>query len=112
MKTLIALASMKEWFLEQLDVNNVFLQGDLHEVYMELPLGFHPLNENFSRLVCKLRKSIYDLKQTSRQWYYKLSNALLTYGFVQSSVDSYLFIPHKKGFLSCCSYLCRRYYCS
>lgn len=37
-KALLALTTMNGWFLEQLDVNNTFLHGDLHEEeYMELP---------------------------------------------------------------------------
>ncbi|XP_062088795.1 uncharacterized mitochondrial protein AtMg00810-like [Humulus lupulus] len=42
-------------------------------------------------LVCKLNKSIYGLKQSSRQWYKKLSDALLSDGFKQSQADYTLF---------------------
>ncbi|KAM6555738.1 hypothetical protein CsatB_002757 [Cannabis sativa] len=92
-KLLLAISSIKQWPTLQIDINNAFLIGDLQEeVYMALPPGFTPPNsEDNSNLVCQLHKSIYGLKQSSRQWYKKLSDALLSAGFSQSQADYTLF---------------------
>ena len=59
----LSMATMCHWALYQLDIKNVFLHGELfEEVYMEQPPDFVAQEE--SGLVCKLRRSLYVLKQS------------------------------------------------
>lgn len=60
---LLSVAAIKEQNLHKLDINNVFLHGDLHEkIYMEIPQGSHTSNHD-KNLVYRLKKSFYRLKQ-------------------------------------------------
>lgn len=61
-RILISIAANENWPLKQLDVKNVFLNGNLEEeVYMESPPGM-----NYNGKVCKLKKALYGLKQSPR----------------------------------------------
>lgn len=70
-RLLLSLAASLNWHLHQLDVNTVFLNGELlEEVYMQIPPGLDVPNAN---LACKLLRSLDGLTQASRQWNSKLT---------------------------------------
>lgn len=89
MRIVLEVAAAKGWELYQMDVHNAFLHGDLEEeVYMRLPPGYSTPDD---KRVCRLKKSIYGLRQSPRCWFSKLSKALFEFGFKQNYKDYSLF---------------------
>jgi hypothetical protein len=77
--------------LHQMDVNNVFLHGDLlEEVYMEQPLGY--VNQTHLNLVYRLKKTLYGLKQTPRTWLNNIGQYIITSGFQTSNANFALYV--------------------
>ena len=67
LRTLIALAVQKGLQLHQLDITAAFLNRELEEdVFMRQPEGF--VEDGKEHLVCKLKHSLYGLKQSPRCW--------------------------------------------
>ena len=92
--TTIRLVISHGWLVKQLDVNNVFLNGELEEeVYMVQPPGF--VDHSKPDVVCKLQKALYGFKQAHRAWFTKLKNSLLAWGFSCSLSDSSMFLFRK-----------------
>lgn len=81
---LIALAAKADLKIYQMDVTTAFLQGELNEeIYMEQPEEFN----DGTKMVCKLEKSLYGLKQAGRMWNIKLDAALKQYGLEKCKTD-------------------------
>ena len=78
-RTLISVAANYKWNLFQMDVKNAFLHGDLQEeVYMEIPHGFN--SKETEGKVCRLKKSLYGLKQSPRAWFGKFCKEIRAIG--------------------------------
>ncbi|XP_019094577.1 PREDICTED: uncharacterized protein LOC109129968 [Camelina sativa] len=78
-----------------MDVSKAFLHGELEEeICMSLPQGYTPPPNTVlpANLVCHLLKSLYALKQASRQWYKRLSSVFLGANYVQSPADNTFFV--------------------
>ena len=85
-RTIMALVAHFDLELHQMDVKTAFLNGDIEEtIYMKQPEGL--ASEETNKLVCKLKKSIYGLKQASRQWYLKFHQVVLSFGFEVNTVE-------------------------
>ena len=93
-KVLLALATQYNFEIHQLDVKTTFLNGNLdEEIYMSLPDGL-PTPSN-PQLVCKLAKSLYGLKQSSRAWYQRLDSYLLLQGYTRLESDANIYIKRE-----------------
>ena len=80
-RLLLSMATMRSWLLFQLDIKNVFLHSDLvDEVYMEQPPSFVARGE--SGLVCKLRHSLYGLKQSPQTWFSRFSSMVQKFAII------------------------------
>jgi len=92
----IAITILQRWSFYQLDVKNVFLKGDLEEeIYMEQPQGFVAQGEP-SGLICRLRKSLYSLKQSPRAWFGEFNSVVQQFGMTQSEADHSVFYCHSR----------------
>ena len=86
-RVLLALIVMHNLELKQLDVKTAFLHGELEEdIYMQPPKGF--VVEGKEDHVCLLKKSLYGLKQSSRQWYKRFDSFMVGNGYSRSNYDS------------------------
>ncbi|CAH9119721.1 unnamed protein product [Cuscuta europaea] len=93
LRLLLAMTTVFDWELEQMDVKIAFLHGDINEtIYISQPPGF--ICKNKPDHVCLLKKSIYGLKQSPRQWNLKFNACMCELGFLRSKYDTCLYFKH------------------
>ena len=96
-RVLLSLAANLDWPLQQFDVKNVFLHGELsEEVYMDLPPRCM-VSEKQCQKVCKLKKSLYELKQSPRAWFGRFTKLIRVFGYHQSNSYHTLFLKKQHG---------------
>jgi hypothetical protein len=87
---ILTLSAIEDLELCSVDISSAFLNGDLdEEIYVKQPEGFHEGGPNH---VCKLKKSLYGLKQAARQWNNKLHTTLQSMGFKCLDSDRSIYI--------------------
>lgn len=87
-RALMQVAAQHDLNIHQMDVKTAYLHAPIDcELYIEQPEGFEQHSDTDEKLVCKLNKSLYGLKQSGRNWNQMLSDYLYENGFMQNPAD-------------------------
>ena len=90
-RALLALAVQNDMLIHQMDVVTAFLNGKLdEEIYMQQLDGY--INPGKEHLACKLKKSLYDLKQSPRCWNKAFREYMEMIEFKQSMADPCVYV--------------------
>ncbi|RVW72199.1 Retrovirus-related Pol polyprotein from transposon TNT 1-94 [Vitis vinifera] len=90
-RIIMALVTHYDLELHQMDVKTMFLNGNTDEtIYMVQPENFE--SNDSKQPVCRLKRSIYGLKQASRQWYRKFDQVITSFGFKENTVDQCIYL--------------------
>jgi hypothetical protein len=95
-RVLLSLAASHGLLIHQMDVKTIFLNGELEEeIYMTQPDGFVVKGQEDN--VCNLLKSLYSLKQATKQWHKKFNVTLISAGFNVNEADRWVYYRHGEG---------------
>ena len=94
-RTLLTVASRRNSIVRHVDVKTAYLNGELQEtIFMRQPEGYHSGNE---RTVCRLRRSLYGLKQSARVWNKKVDSVFKRMGFLPAKSDPCLYLRKNRN---------------
>jgi hypothetical protein len=94
-RAVVAFAAAKDLETAQIDIKGAYLNGELNDderIYMRQPPGYGQ-----GSLVCRLKKTLYGLKQSGRRWYQKLVDIMTKLRFSRSEVDQAVFYRRDLG---------------
>ena len=95
-RTVLAIAATEDYEIHQIDIKGAYLNGKLTDnevIYMKQLPGY-PVSTVPSQ-VCRLKKTLYGLKQSGRRWYQRLVEIMEKMGFKRCDVDQAVFYRQK-----------------
>jgi hypothetical protein len=94
-RLILSIVAKQNLELFQMDVKTAFLNGELdEEIYIAQPVGFEV--QGHERKVCRLKRSIYGLNQSSRQWYLRFHDSITSFGFEMIEEDHCMYLKRSK----------------
>ena len=95
---LLQKAATENIHIHQMDVKGAYLNAPIDkEFYVQQPPGYVKLDENGTPLTCHLKKSLYGLKQSGRNWHSTLTDFLKSQGFISNKTDPCIYTNFHKG---------------
>ena len=91
-RALMQIAAQNDLIVHQMDVKTAYLHAPIDtEIYLDQPEGFEVKSDDGNRLVYKLKKSIYGLKQSGRNWnrIHVLHDHLCKDDFIQNAAGQF-----------------------
>ena len=93
LRLLLLIAALHDYDLHQVDIRQAYIHAKLDtNLYMHPPPGVAAFDDQGNRLVYKLRRSLYGLKQAGREWAVLLATFLIGWGFTRSNIDTCLYL--------------------
>ena len=99
-RLVMAIVAVLDLICKAMDVNTAFLYAPIDEViFVEQPEGFRKVGPKGEKLVCQMKRSLYGLKQSPRNWNQVIDAWLTDYGLIASSADPCVYVKRKDGSL-------------
>ena len=90
-RLLLALIFHLDLELLQMDIKTAFLNGNIEEeICIDQLVGF--ISKGQEDKVCRLKRSIYGLKQSSRAWYFRFHETIISFGLNMVSEDHCVYV--------------------
>ena len=98
LRMLLQISKKKKLLVHQMDVCSAYLHAPIDtEIFIDQPKGFIKTDQSGRKLVWRLKKSLYGLKQSGRNWNNVLHEHLLNDHFCQSLADPCLYTKFENG---------------